>query len=175
MKKLLSSLAFIALFSLAFISCDDNTIDNLTGNMDITVDGENKSIPAAYFQFKGNQTIITAGSISITIKGKAAGDYTLGLGKTAAGLTSEILSEGLSTITSGSHLAYTHSLNIETSIYGTLTITEVSDKKITGSFSTTVTEISNLFDLDFNTILSILKGTESSTITGSFTAVSYTN
>ena len=110
MKKLLSSLAFIALFSLAFISCDDNTIDNLTGNMDITVDGENKNFSVATFYTSENKLTITGGvgngNVTIVIKGKTADTYTLGLGKNKGDLTDDILEGDLSALTSGNILTY---------------------------------------------------------------------
>ena len=55
MKKIFSSFAFVALLSLVFVSCnddDDNTLEKLTGKMDITVDGKSENFSAVYFQYQ---------------------------------------------------------------------------------------------------------------------------
>ncbi|MDR2010480.1 MAG: hypothetical protein LBQ22_08355 [Bacteroidales bacterium] len=179
MKKIISFLVFVALFSLAFVSCDDDkTIEDLTGSMNVTVDGTNDNFSAVYFQYTGNKTIISSGKINITLDGQTTGEYTLGLGKNATSAATGIISGGISAITSGNTLVYTSTASLaatQTSVYGTLTITEASNDKLEGTFSTTVTELSNLTDLNLESILAILRGSESSTIEGSFKAVSYSN
>ena len=180
MKKIFGSLAFVALLSLVFVSCgddDENPLEVLTGKMEITVDGKSENFSAVYFQYQGDKTRITAGTqINIIIDGKSAGEYTLGLGRDANTAANEIVSNGISAINSGNAVAYTPSISdAQTSVYGLLTLTEVTNIKLTGSFSVTVAELSNLINLDLTSILSVLNGSTSKKIEGTFTAVSYTN
>ena len=169
----------MALLSFVFVSCgneDENPLEKLTGKMDITIDGESKTFPTAHFLGNGNKTVITAGTINITIDKNPTGEYTLGFGKDANTAANEIVSNGISTISSGHTLIYTPAFSdVQTSVYGLLTITEATDNKLVGSFSVAVVELSILTGLDLTNVLSILNGSSCKKITGTFTAVNYIN
>lgn len=74
-------LVFAALFvAVSFSGCEDKEqIEELTGSLDIVVDGKEYHLPTAVFIAKDGKTTITSTNIShsvmITFKGESQGKY----------------------------------------------------------------------------------------------------
>lgn len=134
-SKLVKLLAiFMAIFT--FSSCEE--VDELTGDIDITIGKETFHIPAATFYSNDSFTIITGTnlkqSVAIKVKDAAVGKKTLGLGKTALSAVGN-----LGDIASVDNtLVYVPSSGIEkdgmTALYGTITITKKTAASIEGTF-----------------------------------------
>ena len=134
-NKLVKLLAiFIAIF--AFSSCEE--AEELTGNIDITIDGSTYHLPVATFYSNGANTYITGTnvkqSVALKVKDVAVGKKTLGLGKTALGAVGNI-----DEITSMDNtLIYIPVSGIEkdgmTALYGTITFSKVTNNVIEGTF-----------------------------------------
>ncbi len=135
-KNLLKLLAlFVAIFT--FSSCEE-AVENLAGEMDITIGESTYHIPAAVFYSNGSNTFITGTnvkqSVAITVKDIAVGKKTLGLGDdilTAIGNLDNISSME-------NTIVYIPTSGIEkdgmTALYGNITITKVTSTLIEGTF-----------------------------------------
>ena len=135
-KNLLKLLAlFVAIFT--FSSCEE-AVENLAGEMDITIGESTYHIPAAVFYSNGSNTFITGTnvkqSVALKIKDVAVGKKTLGLGQTilsAVGNLTDISSME-------NTLVYIPTSGIEkdglTAVYGTITLTKATSTCIEGTF-----------------------------------------
>ncbi|HIW86944.1 MAG TPA: hypothetical protein IAC47_01530 [Candidatus Onthomorpha intestinigallinarum] len=171
MKKLM--LVFAALFvAVSFSGCEDKEqIEELTGSLDIVVDGKEYHLPTAVFIAKDGKTTITSTNIShsvmITFKGESQGKYVLGLGDnlfSAIGNIGNILSMDNTVMYAPSGDLTKEST---TSVYGELDISSYSSSKIKGSFSAHALK-SELIggDIDLESLANSLVE-----ISGSFTAI----
>lgn len=163
-----------------FFSCEE--MEDVIGSMDITIDGKETHIPSAYFQFADETTIITAvgvgHNISVNFHGKTAGTYTLGFGQDATAAIEAAFSGGFTTpknVLVYKPILNTNTQDIMTSVFGKIKITEASSTSMKGSFDVTVADFETLRNLDLAGVRDILNGSESSRISGTFTAVSMTN
>lgn len=143
MKKII--LFFMLLTPFFFSACED--VEEVTGKMDLTINGENFSFPMSTFVKSGDYTTITSTddgskSISIIFKGKTTGNYTLGLGKNLIDVLDTIFHmnnpNDIYNIYDKNVVIYYPTGNSDeafVSLFGTLTISEYSSDKITGTFS----------------------------------------
>ncbi|MEE1019873.1 MAG: hypothetical protein U0L93_00475 [Bacteroidales bacterium] len=134
-SKLVKLLAiFMAIFT--FSSCEE--VEELTGDIDITIGKDTFHLPAATFYSNNSFTIVTGTnvkqSVVLKIKDASIGKKTLGLGKTALSAVGN-----LNEITSTDNtLVYVPLSGIEkdgmTALYGTITITKKTSTSIEGTF-----------------------------------------
>ena len=149
MKKTLVKLLalFVAIFT--FSSCED--MEQLAGEMDITIGQSTYHIPTAVFYSDGDDTFITGTnikqSVAITVKDIAVGKKTLGLGDdilTAIGNLDNISAME-------NTIVYIPTSGIEkdgmTALYGKITITKVTSTLVEGTFEGGGVKTSLLDDL----------------------------
>lgn len=134
MKKII--LFFMILTPFFFFGCKD--VEEVTGKMDITINGEAHSFPMATFVRVGDYTTITSTNVSNTVtiafKGSSRGTYALGVGTdllTAIANISHIDNAENALL----YFPINNSNDAFASLFGTLTISEYSSDKITGSFT----------------------------------------
>jgi hypothetical protein len=149
MKKSLVKLfaLFMAIFTLS--SCED--MEQLAGEMDITIDKSTYHIPTAVFYSNGNNTFITGTnikqSVALKVKDIAVGKKTLGLGNNVLSAIGNL--DNISSMENT--LVYIPSSGIEkdgmTALYGTITITKVTSTLIEGTFEGGGVKTSLLDDL----------------------------
>jgi hypothetical protein len=134
-NNLLKLLAlFMAIFT--FSACEN--VEDLAGEMDITIGKETFHIPAALFYSNENNTFITATnvkqSVAIKVKDAAIGKKTLGLGKNVLEAVGNI--DNFSSMENT--LVYIPTSGIEedgmTALYGTITLTKVTSTWVEGTF-----------------------------------------
>lgn len=133
MKKII--LALMLLTPFFFSSCEE--AEELTGAMEFTIGDKSYSFPITTFLRKGEQTIITSteltNSATIIFKGDTSGNYPLGVGANLE----EALRNLIELKDPENIFIYYPTGNIDDSyisLYGSLVITEYTDKKITGTF-----------------------------------------
>jgi hypothetical protein len=149
MKKSLVKLfaLFMAIFTLS--SCED--MEQLAGEMDITIGKSTYHIPTAVFYSNGNNTFITGTnikqSVALKVKDIAVGKKTLGLGNNVLSAIGNL--DNISSMENT--LVYIPSSGIEkdgmTALYGTITITKVTSTLIEGTFEGGGVKTSLLDDL----------------------------
>lgn len=134
MKKIILSLMLLAPFF--FSGCQEAA--ELTGSMELTIGNETHSFPVATFLVQGDRTIITstdvANSATIIFKGKTAKTYSLGIGANLE----EVLANLNSLDNAENVIIYYPTGAVDDSyisIYGTLQVTEYTDKKVVGTFT----------------------------------------
>jgi len=162
-----------------FSACED--VEDITGKVDLTINGENFSFPMATFVKSGDYTTITSTddgskSISIIFKGKTTGNYTLGLGNNLIDVLDTIahmdpLTDIYKIYDKDVVIYYPTGDSDEAfvSLFGTLTISEYTSDKITGTFSGKgLTKDKITSGIDTAIILSNYKD-----FSGTFTAKSY--
>lgn len=121
-----------------FSACEDT--EELTGKIDLTINGEVYSFPIATFVKSGDYTTVTSTnvskSVSIVFKGKTNGNYTLGIGTNLLDAISNI-SEITDIYDKNVVIYYPtgQSDDAFVSLYGNLSISEYSADKIIGTFS----------------------------------------
>lgn len=134
MKKIILSLMLLAPFF--FSSCEE--AKELTGAMEFTIGDESYTFPAATFIQKDGRTTITTTDVentaTITFKGVTTTKYALGVGTDIIDAIANIgnidKAENVFIFfpTGGVNDSYI-------SLYGSLVITEYTDKKIVGTFT----------------------------------------
>ncbi len=136
MKKII--LFFMLLTPFFFSACEN--VEDVTGKVDLTINGENFSFPMATFVKSGDYTTITStdvsNTVSIVFKGKTKGNYTLGIGTDLLDAILHI--DSIDNIYDKNVVIYYPTGNADNafvSLYGNLTISEYTSDKITGTFS----------------------------------------
>ncbi len=173
MKKLFLLFA-LALAPLMFWSCDDDdTLDELTGTVKFTLDGQAFHYTGAVMTETSGKFVVATGSsqgaVTITLQGSQVGTYNLGIGQSLDAITSfitggfnyESLTNTIVFYPFGSDKQYII-------IGGTCTITSSSDSKVKGTFSGIAKPISELRNIGAQDLLGIIAG--STNMTGEFVA-----
>ena len=121
-----------------FSACEET--EEITGNIELTINGQVHSFPIATFVKTGDYTTITSTNISNTVsvifKGKTKGNYTLGIGKDLIDALLNI--NQITNVTDKNVVVYYptgESENAFIALMGNLTISEYSADKIVGAFS----------------------------------------
>lgn len=136
MKKII--LFFMLLTPFFFSACEN--VEDVTGKIDLTINGEKFSFPMATFAKSGDYTTITStdvsNTVSIIFKGKTTGNYTLGIGTDLLDAILHI--DSINNLNNKNVVIYYptgQSDDAFVSLYGNLTISEYTSDKITGTFS----------------------------------------
>ncbi|MBQ9253894.1 MAG: hypothetical protein IJ180_05400 [Bacteroidales bacterium] len=171
MKKLFLALVLVAT-SFMFWSCEDDTVDSLTGSVKFNLKGTAYNYTGAVSKNVGSKFIITTGSaqgaVAISLENSTAGTYKLGIGNSltdaAAFISSGLNYEALT----NTILFYPFKGGEKYMILGgTCTITS-SGNQVKGTFSGVAVSLSELSNIDASALLSIVTG--SSNVTGEFIA-----
>lgn len=124
-----------------FSSCQE-AVEEVTGKMDLTINGEAHSFPMATFVRVGDYTTITSTDVSNTVtiafKGNSKGTYALGIGTDLINAIINIKEHGVSISSAENALLFfptSNSNDAFASLFGNLTISEYSSDKITGTFT----------------------------------------
>jgi hypothetical protein len=172
MKKII--LFFMLLTPFFFFGCQD-AVEEVTGKMDVTINGEAHSFPMATFVRVGDYTTITSTNVSNTVtiafKGSSKGTYELGVGTdllTAIANISHINSAENALL----YFPISNSDDAFASLFGNLTISEYSTDKITGSFSGTGIS-KNLLEGITGSQIDTIVNLNNKMFAGTFTAVAY--
>jgi hypothetical protein len=185
MKKFILMLG-IAVLPFVFSSCDPNDdpediITDVTGVVNLNIDGQNIEIKAATFSvLNGRITMVASNgsnSVMMYVDATATGEYTLGICKnlTLAEITNAI--GGIAEIVSGggNYLLYTPSSgaqeNSKIILVGSVNFSTLSSSKIEGTLTGTAVSYSEAMDLASNPVglLSLLTGSGTQ-INGTFKA-----
>lgn len=161
-----------------FFGCQE-AAEEVTGKMDVTINGEAHSFPMATFVRVGDYTTITSTNVSNTVtiafKGNSRGTYRLGIGTDLLSAIENIMLNGVSISSAENALLFfptSNSNDAFASLFGTLTISEYSSDKITGSFTGAGISKNLLEGITGAQIDTIITG-NNKMFSGSFTAVAY--
>lgn len=161
-----------------FSSCQE-AVEEVTGKMDLTINGEAHSFPMATFVRVGDYTTITSTDVSNTVtiafKGNSKGTYALGVGTDLLNAIVNIKESGVSISSAENALLFfptSNSNNAFASLFGNLTISEYSSDKITGTFTGAGISKDLLEGIVGDQIDTIITG-NNKMFAGTFTAVAY--
>jgi len=174
----------IILLPLAFSSCEDNEIvEEVTGNVDLIVDGQTISISPAIFSILNGRVTMTASngnySVVMYVDASSAGEYKLGICKdlTLAELTSAISGVTELATGGGNYFAFSPSNNVQANakiiIVGKVNFSTLNSNRIEGTFSGTAidkSELETLINGDLMNIVNLLIGGDGTLISGTFKA-----
>ncbi|MDR1725922.1 MAG: hypothetical protein LBR28_06000 [Bacteroidales bacterium] len=143
-KKLFMFLA-VASMGVALNSCSEaeEVAKEFVGRMDITVDGQTHNISGCVF-YKENGRIMMAATdsynnVAVYIEANGSGTYDVGLGGSILEVASNIGNIGTLVQGDGNYVAYCPSRNVTDDVtvglFGTITYTEVSANKVSGTFN----------------------------------------
>ena len=177
MKKLLLSLACLAL-PFMFISCDedDNPITELTGKMEMVINGTSHSFTGvASYQQDGKTYVATTdgkNAVAIQLNGTKSGAYTLGVTNVTD------LSDWTKLITGGldfgkfenvmTFVPFDNKDQMYIVVAGECNVT-ISSAKVTGTFKGKAILYEDLSGLDASSIIKLI--TAGDDISGTFTAI----
>lgn len=156
-----------------FSACQD--VEEVTGKMDLTINGEAHSFPMATFVRVGDYTTITStnvsNSVTIAFKGNSKGTYALGVGTDLLSAIAHVanISNAENALL---YFPISNSNDAFASLFGNLIISEYSSDKITGSFTGVGISKDLLEGITGSQIDTIINGNNKS-FAGTFTAVAY--
>ncbi len=171
MKKWFLLLALALTPLMMFWSCNDDTLDEFTGYVKFSLNGQSYDYSGAVGKKTGEKFIITTGSsqglVTISLEGCEKGTYKLGLG-TSLDAVASFISNGLNYENlSNTVIFYPFEGEKYVILGGSCTITE-SEGQIKGEFSGVACPWNNVTNLNATSLLTLIKG--SNNISGSFAA-----